>query len=642
MFDLFRSRAKAVRYLLGAVLLMVAASLVITLIPGYGTWATGDDFIVAEIGGEALTTRDVQLAIQAHLRSKSITQEMVEHFLPEVVNQLVTERALAYQAERMGFRVTGADLARYIHLMLPHLFQGGEFAGKEAYAMALSQINTTIPEFENNVRRQLLLESLQHIAVSGVVVTAKEVEQEFRRQNERIRLDYVAFDLGTYRPQVTVTQADLQDYYEKNKASYQIGERRSFNLLIVDLDRMMTTAMLSDAELKQMYNASIDRYRTPDRVRVRHILLKTADRPQDDIPRIRAQAEDLLKKLRAGADFADLARKHSEDPGSASKGGELDWVVRGQTVKNFEESAFSLAPKQISDIVSTEYGFHILQVHEKQGARLRPFEEVKGELYAEKSKQLLYDHVQRQADTARQELVRTPQQAEEIARRLGLPYFRVSEAAFTDEVPEIGFNENVARAVEALGPGGVTPVVQVSDKKLAVASLIEVHPPRAARLEEVADRIRELVLTEKARRLTEERARDFEEKYKAAGGDLRKAAAAAKVEVKDTLEMDRQGYIPGVGPVGGLIGIFAQPKDATGGPLQVAGRTVYYRITDKIDADMSLLPEQREELLERLRSQKTRERRELLEDAVLTRLIKEGKVKIHENVVKRLASNYRG
>ena len=111
----------------------------------------------------------------------------------------------------------------------------------------------------------------------------------------------------------------------------------------------------------------------PDRRRVRHILLKTADKPADELPKLQAKAEDLLKQLRAGADFAALARQHSEDTGSAAKGGDLDWVVRGQTVKAFEEAAFSLPLKQVSNVIKTEYGLHILEVLEKQEAHVKTF-----------------------------------------------------------------------------------------------------------------------------------------------------------------------------------------------------------------------------------------------------------------------------
>ena len=130
-------------------------------------------------------------------------------------------------------------------------------------------------------------------------------------------------------------------------------------------------------KFSEYYNSHKDQYRTPERVHARHILLSTTNKPKDEIPKIQAKAEDLLKQIRGGADFAQLAQKNSEDPGSAAKGGDLGWVVRGQMVKNFEDTVFALKPKEVSNVMTTEYGFHIIQVLEKEPARLRPLDEVK-------------------------------------------------------------------------------------------------------------------------------------------------------------------------------------------------------------------------------------------------------------------------
>ena len=143
MFDLFRSRDKAVRYLLGAVLGIVALSMVVTLIPGYGTPSSAPEQVVAEIGKEQLTIRQVQQQLQNLTRNRQIPQEMVQHYVPQLIDQMITERAVAYQAERMGFRITEEDVARAIRSMLTQLFPTGEF-DKAVYSRFLAQQGLTI------------------------------------------------------------------------------------------------------------------------------------------------------------------------------------------------------------------------------------------------------------------------------------------------------------------------------------------------------------------------------------------------------------------------------------------------------------------------------------------------------------------
>ncbi len=421
MFDLFRSRAKAVRYLLGAVLMLVAISMVVTLIPGFVGASYAPDDVVAEIGDEVLTTRDVQLVIQQQLRNNAFPRDMTSVFVPMIVNQMISERAVAYQAERMGFRITDADVARSVRAMFPQLFDNGRFAGKDVYAQFLAQNNLTIPEFESNVRKQLLLERLMNLALEGQVVTDHEIEAEFRRRNEKIKVEYIALNPADYRSSVTLTPEEIREYFEQNKASYKIPEKRDALVLVVDESEIAKTASIPEEQLRRDYQASLDRFRTPERVKVRHILLKTTGKSEQEKQAIKARAEDLLKQLKAGADFAELAKKHSEDTGTAINGGEMDWIVRGQTVENFEKVAFSLQPGQLSDVISTEYGLHIVQLLDKEQARLRPFEEVKDELAEERRRQFVYDRMQSLADQARAELVKAPLRGEALARRLGIP-----------------------------------------------------------------------------------------------------------------------------------------------------------------------------------------------------------------------------
>lgn len=642
MFDLFRSRAKAVRYLLGALLMLVAISMVVTLIPGFGTNVRSDDQIVAEVGKEPITVMEVQQAIQSQLRGRNLPREMAAAFVPQFIDQLVTENALAYQAARMGFQVTETDLARTIESIFPQLFENGKFVGRQVYAAYLAQQNLNIDQFESNLRKQLLLNKLRSLVLEGTVVSLDEVEREYRRRNEKVRIEYAAVNPEKYRSEVKVAPEAIQSYFNANRARFTISEKRNIQALIIDEEKVGQSVSIPESDLLQAYQAGLDQYRVPERVHVRHILLKTTDVPKEEIPKIKAKAEDLLKQLRAGADFAELASKNSEDPGSGAKGGDLGWVLRGQTVKAFEETAFSLKPKEISNVITTQYGFHILQVLEKESARLRPFAEVRDELAKERKRQFVYDRMQTLSDQAHAALVKSPLSAERIASELGLQFVSAEKIGAGDPIPGIGASQELQDALSSLPKGDVTPVVQIQQTKLAVAVVTDVFPARPAELTEVEGQIRETLLQGELSKLVEQRSRELVEKAKAMNGDLKRAAQAVGAEWKNPPEFARTGAAEGIGSAAYLEQAFTGHEGEVFGPVTVGDRRFVCKVIQKIPADMSGYAAERDNLQQELKSHLARQRGDLFEEGLKNRLIEEGKVKLHRATINRIVSNYAG
>src|SRR5436189_2801726 len=402
MFDLFRSRDKAVRIFLTALLSLVALSMVAYLIPGYGGsgGTSAGDNVVAEIGKQKVTVRDVQMAVRAATRNRDLPPAMTAHYIPQMIDQMINEKAMIYQAVRMGLQVTEADTAKAIREQMPHLFPNGTFVGKEAYAAALAQQDMSIAEFEDYMREQILLNRLRSVVLESTVVSKADIEREFRLKNEKATIEYVKFDPQKMQAEVKVSPEEMREYFEKNKASFRIPEKRAMKLVVVDPAKVSESVAVSDAQLLRAYEQNKDRYRTPDRVKARHILLMTTGKPPEEEAKIKAKAEDLLKQVKAGGNFAELAKKNSEDPGSKDKGGDLDWVVKGQTVPEFEKALFELKPNEISGIVKTTYGFHIIQALEKQDAHLKTLDEVRGELTTELKKQMGNNQVQSALDNA--------------------------------------------------------------------------------------------------------------------------------------------------------------------------------------------------------------------------------------------------
>ncbi len=306
-------------YLLIVLLSLVALSLVITLIPNYAGFgsATSDVSVIAEIGGEKVTAMEVRQALERAMRDRSLPREMVSVYVPMIAQQMIASKAVAFQAERMGFRVSDAEAVEIIRSILPSLFQNGQFVGRENYAAMLAQQNMTIPMFEANVKKQAAATRLEVMSLEGVIVTPQEVEDAFRKKNDRIVISYASISEEKYKPQVAVSPDEIKALYEQRKANFTIPEKRSFLVYPIEEAKLAATIAVADEQLKQAYNGSLDSFRTPERVKVRHILLKTEGKSEAEVAAIQKKTEELLKQVKGGADFAQIATKNSEDTGSA-------------------------------------------------------------------------------------------------------------------------------------------------------------------------------------------------------------------------------------------------------------------------------------------------------------------------------------
>lgn len=642
MFDLFRSREKTVRYLLGAVLGIVALSLVITLIPGYGGGGMGggDQQLLAEIGDDKLGIAEARQLISREIQGNRIPRGTEAIYIPLIIQQMIADRAVAYQARKMGFTLTEAELAEVIASTIPQLYQDGKFVGREIYARFLAEQGMTIPQFEENMRKQVASTRLESLVLEGVVVTPAEVEDEFKRQNEKVKLSYFVMTPDKYRAQAAPTDEELKAAYERRKASLRIPEKRAYVVFPIEEQKVAATVQVDENAMRQAYQQNMDRFRTPERVHVRHILLNTTGKSKEEVEKIRRRMEDLLKQARSGADFAALATKNSEDPGSAVKGGDLDWVTRGQMVPEFEKASFATKVGQISDIVTTVYGFHILKVEAKEEARVRPFDEVKGELRAEVARAKVYERMQAVADQIRTALLKSPAEAEKIAQGAGITPIEVAPTTVGDPIPGVGASPEFNEAVASLQPGGVTPVVNMGADKLVVAQLKQIVPSRQAEMSEVLDALKAAVINEKVQRIFDDRVKEAGERLKSANGDLASVARQMGFDVKTSDTVTRAGAIDGVGTMVQVEQAFTGNVGETFGPVSVQGGAALFKLVEKAPADLTQLATQREQIITGIKSRRARDRRDLFVDGVVEQLTKSGKLKIYEDNIKRLASAY--
>jgi peptidyl-prolyl cis-trans isomerase D len=642
MFDLFRSRDKAVRILLGALLVLVAFSMLTYLVPNYNNGSTSSDMVVAEIGKDSITLAETQRLIQATIRGRQLPVDILPTYIPQMVDQMVTERAMALEAERLGIQVSDADVADSIRQMVPSLFPDGKFVGRDAYAGMLAQQNMTIDQFESDLKRQVAITRLRDIAMEGTVVTQSEIEVAFRKKNEKIKVEFVRLTADKYKAESQPATQEMQDFYKGNTARYTSPEKKNLTVLIADQAKLEAAVTPADADLQRLYTQNQDAFRTPERVKARHILLMTQGKPAAEEAAIKAKGDSLLKQIKSGADFAKLAKENSGDPGSGANGGDLgDWITHGQMVPEFDKAIFSLKVGQTSDLVKTMYGYHIVQVLAHQDAGMRPFAEVKAELASQWKKQRVSDLVQQISDKAQGALQKDPAHPEKVAADFNMQVVRVDHYAPGTQVPDLGPSPDFDQAVAGLKKGEVSPAVG-SGTKMALAIVTDVTPAHPSTFDEVQDQIRNLMVQNRSAAAVQKHANELVEKARAMGGDLSKAAKSMGLDVKTSNDVDRAGNIEGIGMASYVSEGFSKPDGTVFGPVGVPdGGTIVARVISHGGADLSQMAAQRSTVRDEIKSQRARERNTLFENGVKEMLIKEGKIKIHQDVINRLIGNYR-
>ena len=575
------------------------------------------------------------------MRSRQLPAEILPTFIPQMLDQMVAERALVMEAQRMGMVVSDADVAGAIREMVPSLFPDGKFVGKDVYAGMLAQQNMTIEQFESDLKRQVLLTRLRDIAMEGTIVTPAEIEAAFKRKNEKVKVEFVRLTADKYKAESQPTTQEMQDYFKANAARYTAPEKKNLTLLVADQAKLEASVTVSDADLQRMYTQNQEAFRTPERVKARHILFKTQGKTPAEDAAIKAKAEGILKQIKAGADFAKLAKENSEDS-SAAAGGDLgDWITRGQMVPEFDKAIFSMKLGETSDLVKTMFGYHIIQVTAKQEGGIRPFAEVKSQLADQAKKQRVSDMMQLAADRAQSALQKDPAHPEAVAAALNMQVIQAPGYSSATPVAELGPNPDFDQAVATLKKGEVSPAV-TADNKVVVALVNDVIPAHPSTFEEVQSQIRDSIVNNRSTAAVQRHATELLEKANAMGGDLAKAAKSMGLEVKTSNEVDRAGNIEGIGAASYISDAFTKPEGSVIGPIGVPdGGTIVVKVLSHTAADMSQLPAQRTVIRDDIKSQRARERNTLFETGVKDMLIKQGKIKIHQDVINRLIANYR-
>lgn len=637
MLKTFQKRDFLVRVLLVLIVVVIGGAMVITLVPtGVGSFGNRPD-VLARVGKQQITTAMVEQQLREIERIQQIPAALRGFYASTAFEQLLYERMVEEEARRLGLRVTDEERAEFIKSRLPAVFSGGTFLGMDRYAAEVqARFGMTVAEFEDRIRLGLLESKLQRLVTDGITVTPEEVEQEFRRRNEKVKIEFVKLSPAALQSQVRLTEEEIARHFEENKASYQIPEKRSIRYVLLDRNQLRSGMAPTEADMRAYYNANLDQYRVENRVHVRHILFKTVGKTDAEIEEIRKKAEQVLRRAKRGEDFAKLAREFSEDT-TAENGGDLGWIIRGQTVPEFEQTAFTLPAGTVSDLVKTQYGFHILKIEERETARTKSFEEVRDSIAAI----LRERQAERRANELAEKLAAAVRQStrrpiEEIAAEVGLPVRELGPIAPGDPVGELGSDQNLENTIFRLRPGELSAPIPV-ERGHVVVTVKEIFPAHQATLAEVREKVaqdlRQIRSITLARTWAEELSRRAQ-----SGESLSAAARALGLSVQTSDFFARTGFVEGLGSASQLNAAFQMQPGQTSQPIAFGGDWAVIRVLERQEANLAELAAQREALRNQLLEEKKTLAYEAFREALRQRLLREGRLEINQQALARLTS----
>jgi peptidyl-prolyl cis-trans isomerase D len=616
------------RIMFGAAGVLLGGSMLLYLVPqGPATGEVSTD-TVAKVGDESITVNDIRQQLNQIERNNQVPKQLESFYAQQILQNLVFQRELEYEAKRLGITVSDQERADRIRLYLPMAFNGGSFIGMDQYtALVQQRFQLTVPAFEDLIRQGLLEEKFRKLVTDGISIGPTELQEEYRHKNEKIELDYALIKPEDLEAKIAPADAEIRVEYEKNKAKYLVPERRTVRYALLDTNQLRQTIQIPEDVLKKQYQDNIRQYELPNQVHVQHILFKTVGQTDAEVAETKKKADDVLKQARKGAKFDELAKKYSEDPGSKDKGGDLGWIRQGQTVPEFEKEAFSLAPGQISDLVRTQYGFHIIKVLEKQTAHTKPFDEVQDALRT----QAALNQADKQATDTVDQVSRAIRQSskialDDLAKQYHLTVGETRPVSASDPLLELANSQEVKDEIFRLRPGELSMPIR-TDRGYVVLALKASFPAHQGTLDEVRDRVTSDLKKEQSVEQAKSKADELARRVK--GGEKFDAAAKALgLDPKTSDSIARDGSISGAASGKQLSAAFNLKQGDVGPPLNLGQNWFVYLVREKVEADPANFEAQKKQLTAELLQSKREVGFEAFRSALSDRLLKEGKLKL--------------
>jgi peptidyl-prolyl cis-trans isomerase D len=493
-----------------------------------------------------------------------------------ILQGLIEEEAALVEAGKLGITASDEEVRARI-LSLPAFQENGQFVGDARYRQVLQMQNPPLrpDDFEEQVRRGIVTEKLQRALTDWITVSDQDVETEFRRRNEKVKLAVVNFTADKFREATTATDAEIAARFDSNKNDYKIPEKRKIKFAVIDTQSIRERTQVAPADIERQYKDNQQQYSTPEQVRASHILFQFDSGKEEEA---RKEAEAVLKRAKAGEDFAKLANQFTDEEVGKTRGGDLDFFERGKMAKEFEEAAFALKPGEISGIVQTQFGLHIIKLTDRRAASTRTLDEVRSQIEDQLKWQRAQDEAQRLSNEIDQQMD-DPGDLDTVAKTRGLTVSESGPFSRNEPITGLGMSPAVAERAFELKQGELSDAIR-TPQGFAFITPTGTEPERMPALDEVKDRVRDDVIKSKAADTARQRAAAVAGALKS--GNFETAAKAAGLEVKTTEEITRGSPITEIGMSPAVDAVaFKLPAGSVSDPVTTDTGAVIVKVLER-------------------------------------------------------------
>lgn len=549
----------------------------------------------------------------------------------QAMDSLIEQRLLTQEAKRLNLDATPEEVRKKL-LTLPVFNPDGKFVGMEYYNRYVTGPlgYASAADFEDDLARDIALGKMESFLQNSVVISAKSADTEYRRMNESAKIRYVLVPAAQQAASVVVSDADINAYYNSNQSKYTHGEQRQVHYLLADYAKLRAQITPTDAELRKRYEENKASYQTAEAAHVLHILVKVEPNAAPAVDAAaKAKAESLVAQLRGGADFAVLAKNNSQDPSSAGRGGDMDWVERGATVEVFDKAIFSLPLNTVSDpIRSTDFGYHIVKVLGRRPAGIRPFEEVRGEIAAKAVDQMARE--QAQAEINRLAAILGSNKPKDVGAFTAYANDKVTSndtgwIQKSDAIGNIGQHEPLQEWIFSAKKGDVSPSIG-TPRGPVIAYLDNTRTAGVSPLAEIKAKVEEDVRQTKAG----EAAKANLAQMMAGATSVDQIAQKTGLAAQEA-SANHQGSIAGItGDISPLVdAAMAAPVGVVRGPISVKEGAVAFQVVEQKKVTPKDLADNRDAFINQLRQQQARS----LRQSLMKRLRSASKIEVNEQLL---------
>lgn len=538
----------------------------------------------------------------------------------DVLEQLINEQVVLIEAQRVGLAASPREISQLV-TQDPAFQENGRFIGRDRYQRMLRDRGRDATTWEQTVARGILSTKYQRMVTDPITVSSQEVLEEYRSRNEKVKADYFVLATEELSAAVEVDEAALREFFDTRRDAYQTAERRQAGYVLINAETLGGLEPVSDEEARAFYDDNLERlYSRPAQVRASQIFLEvpSGSTPEEESA-IRTRAEDLLLRVQAGEDFAELARTYSEHS-TQTLGGDMGFFGAGSMRPEFEAAAFALKVGESSELVRSDQGFQIIRVTDRREASVQPFSKVRDTILRQLEFSRSQDAVARAVESFSNEVRAEPTRFLAAAERLGLTVEDTGLLSADESVEALGAFPQIAGSLFQVNVGKVSAVITLPQGSIFLLSR-EIRPPEPLPFEQAQEQLeadyRQAEGVQAARRKVQDGLTD--------GGDLAGLAQKLGVTVESTVEFTRRQPVTSFTAEARREAFLALPGRVAE-PLEVPEGLLVFAVTEHQELEPALFEAQQANL----RNSLLQRRRSLLFTSVVQQLREESQVQINE------------